>query len=599
MGMWRGGGGFDPEDRKPIDPRLVRRLFRYALPYRKAIFAAFTGMLFVSGANLLQPLLLRRVLDVHIIERDLGGLMATSLLYLGTFGVIWVAGYFQAKWTAWAGQRALYDLRTALFRHVEGQSLAFFDKRKTGELMSRLVNDINSMSELISSAFVLVMTDIVLLGGIVVILFSLDGPLAVVTLCILPVMWFSVQRFRRRMFHSFRLVRRKTGELNATLQESISGVRDIQAYAQEETKLKSFSKVNREQMEANVKAIDVWAVFMPVMELVGALGTVLVLLYGGLRVQQGFITIGTLAAFMQYADRFMQPIRTLSQVYNQVQGAMAASERIFEILDTPATVVDGPDPLPAPRPKEAIRFEGVTFGYEPHTPVLENVNLEIPVGSRVALVGPTGAGKTSIINLVCRFYDPQEGRVSVDGVDLRAFAIASWRERIALVPQGSFLFSGTVDENIRFGKEEATREEVEAAARAVGLHDMIAELPQGYETQVNERGVRFSVGQRQLISFARALLRDPDVLILDEATAHVDSESEAKVQKALEELLSGRTTIIIAHRLSTVRSCDKIVVVDGGRIVEEGTHPELLARGGRYAALYEAQFAEHNRVTLL
>jgi len=329
MGMWSGGGGFDHDDeRRPIDPRLVRRLFRYALPYRGAIIAAFLGMMFVSAANLLQPLLLRRVLDVHILDGDLGGLMATGLLYLGTFAVIWLAGYFQAKWTAWAGQRALYDLRTKLFRHVEGQSLSFFDKRKSGELMSRLVNDINSMAELISSAFVLVMTDVVLLGGIVVILFTLDGPLALVTLCILPLMWLSVQRFRKRMFHSFRLVRRKTGELNATLQESISGVRDIQAYGQEQTKLKSFSKVNEEQMQANVKAIDVWAIFMPVMELVGAVGTVLVLLYGGLRVHQGLITIGTLAAFMQYSDRFMQPIRTLSQVYNQVQGAMAASERI-------------------------------------------------------------------------------------------------------------------------------------------------------------------------------------------------------------------------------------------------------------------------------
>ncbi len=593
MGMWRGGGGFSAEDeRKPIDPKLVRRLFRYALPYRRAIFWAILGMVLVSGANLLQPLLLRQILDRHIIAKEIDGLVVTSLVYLLTYLVVWSAGYFQAKWTAWAGQRALYDLRTQLFQHVQNQSLGFFDRRKSGELMSRLVNDINSMADLISSAFVLVLTDAVLLIGIVAILFSMDPLLAAAVLCIVPIMWFSVQRFRERLLGAFRVVRRKTGELNATLQESISGVRDIQAYNQEGSKLQSFTQVNREQMKASVRSVDVWAIFMPVMEVIGSLGIVIVLALGGYRVGLGIISIGTLAAFIAYVERFMQPIRALSQVYNQVQSAMAASERIFEIIDTPPAVVDAADPKSVTGLREGIRFDRLTFGYDPEIPVLNQVDLDIPVGSRVALVGPTGAGKTSIINLVCRFYDPQEGSVRIDGVDLRELRLADWRRRIAIVPQESFLFSGTVAENIRFGRDDATDEEMRHAAKAVGIDKYISQLPQGYETQVNERGVRFSMGQRQLISFARALLCNPDVLILDEATAHIDSESEARVQEALLTLLEGRTSIIIAHRLSTIRACDKIVVVDSGRLVEEGSHEQLLERDGLYATLYKAQYAE-------
>lgn len=590
--MWRGGGGFSAEDeRRPIDPKLVRRLFRYAFPYKRAIGLAMLGMLLVSGANLVQPLLLRRVLDRHIIAKEIDGLLLTSFLYLLTYGVIWSAGYFQAKWTAWAGQKALHDLRTQLFEHVQNQSLGFFDRRKAGELMSRLVNDINSMADLISSAFVLVLTDIVLLVGIIVIMISMDPALAVVALLMMPLMWFSVQKFRTRLLGAFRLVRRKTGELNATLQESISGVRDIQAYGQENAKLKSFTQVNREQMQASVKSVDVWAIFMPVMEVIGSLGVVLVLAYGGYRVGLGVISIGTLAAFIAYVERFMQPIRALSQVYNQVQAAMAASERIFEILDTPPAIVEPTTPKPMPPLAQGIRLADLTFGYDPNVPVLRDVNLEIPTGSRVALVGPTGAGKTSIINLVCRFYDPQQGAVLIDGVDLRDVSLAQWRRRISIVPQESFLFSGTVEENIRFGRPDASDEEVRAAAQAVGIDAYISQLPHGYQTQVNERGVRFSMGQRQLISFARALVRNPDLLILDEATAHIDSESETRVQEALFRLLEGRTAIIIAHRLSTIRACDKIVVIDQGRIAEEGDHDALLQAGGLYAALYQAQYS--------
>ncbi|MEW6307760.1 MAG: ABC transporter ATP-binding protein [Bacillota bacterium] len=584
------GSGIGDDDNVPFAPQLLSRLLSYTLPYRWLLAAAVACMLLVSGVGLIGPVLLGRALDNHIISGETSGLGVLAVIYVGTHLVAWAGTYWQTYLMAYVGQRAILRIRQDLFDHLQTLTFKFYDRHPAGVVMSRVTNDVEALNELISSGIVHVVSDVVTLVGIVTIMLFLNWKLALLTFITLPLLVWAATLFRNRVLRAYRRVRSKMANVNANLQESISGVRVTQSFTRERRNVERFDQTNMENLQANMHAASLFSVFIPVVEVIGALGTCIVLWSGGLAIIGGTLSVGTLWIFLNYAGRFYQPIRDLSQVFNTLQSAMAASEKIFGIIDTDPEVKDAPGAAALPALKGDIRFEGVTFGYRPDLPVLHGVNLELTAGQRVALVGPTGAGKTSLANLLARFYDPQAGAVLVDGRDIREVALGSLRRQMGIVLQDTFLFSGTVRDNIRYGRLDATDAEVEAAAKAVNAHEFIVKLPQGYDTEVKERGAKLSVGQRQLVAFARALLRDPRILVLDEATSAVDAYTEVLIQRALGRLLEGRTSLVIAHRLSTIRNADKIVVMADGRIVETGVHQELLAKGGLYSSLYERQF---------
>lgn len=578
------------DEKRPLDPQMFKRLFRYVLPYKHLLIGATIMMFAGVGISLVQPLLLRHAIDENIHNGDMLGLTKTALLYLGTFLAAWVASYCQSVWMALSGQRSLADLRRDLFSHLQRLSLSFFTKRKAGEIMSRVVNDVDTLSELLSSGIITVISDLVTLVFIAAIMFEMHPTLALVTFSILPVMFVVTIGFRGRMLQAHRQVRGKVAEINANLQESISGVKVTQAFNREKRSIQRFEETNQENMEANVRALDLFAVFMPILELIGVVGIALALWYGGTQVMQGTLTVGTLAAFISYIQRFFGPVRNISQIYTQLQSAGAAVERVFGIMDVEPEIKDSPKPVAIDGFKDKIVYENVSFAYNPDEPVLKNINLTINKGETIALVGPTGAGKTTMINLLCRFYDPTSGRITVDGRDLREIEQASWRKLVSIVLQDTFLFSATIKENIRFGKPDATDEEIRWAAEQVAALPFINELEHGFDTMLTERGSNLSVGQRQLLSFARALIGQPEILILDEATSSVDLHTEGLIQQALEVLLKDRTAVIIAHRLSTIENADRIVVIQDGEIAEIGNHRELLEKGGLYYQLHQKQF---------
>lgn len=578
------------DEKRPLDPQMFKRLFRYVLPYKHLLIGATIMMFAGVGISLVQPLLLRHAIDENIHNGDMLGLTKTALLYLGTFLAAWVASYCQSVWMALSGQRSLADLRRDLFSHLQRLSLSFFTKRKAGEIMSRVVNDVDTLSELLSSGIITVISDLVTLVFIAAIMFEMHPTLALVTFSILPVMFVVTIGFRGRMLQAHRQVRGKVAEINANLQESISGVKVTQAFNREKRSIQRFEETNQENMEANVRALDLFAVFMPILELIGVVGIALALWYGGTQVMQGTLTVGTLAAFISYIQRFFGPVRNISQIYTQLQSAGAAVERVFGIMDVEPEIKDSPKPVAIDGFKDKIVYENVSFAYNPDEPVLKNINLTINKGETIALVGPTGAGKTTMINLLCRFYDPTSGRITVDGRDLREIEQASWRKLVSIVLQDTFLFSATIKENIRFGKPDATDEEIRWAAEQVAALPFINELEHGFDAMLTERGSNLSVGQRQLLSFARALIGQPEILILDEATSSVDLHTEGLIQQALEVLLKDRTAVIIAHRLSTIENADRIVVIQDGEIAEIGNHRELLEKGGLYYQLHQKQF---------
>ena len=590
----RGGHGrFDAEavDVK-VDAKIIRRIGPYVRPFSRYLLAGMFFMLAVSVTGLVSPQLMRKAIDVYIkTEKDLSGLTRISLAYLLVYILNWLCTYWQTYFISWAGQNIIYSIRQDLFEHLQTLSFNFFDSIEVGRLMSRVTNDVNALSELVTSGILNVINDLFRLIGIVWIMLAMNWRLALLTFATLPFLVLLTTKFRNRMRMAYHEVRRKIATVNANLQESITGMKVVQSFTREERNMEEFDLTNLDNMEANMQAAKLNSLFGPLVDLVGAVGVCMVLWYGGSLVRVGVLTAGTVYAFISYVNQFYMPIRDLSQVYNIWQSATVSVDRIFELLETQPEVKDAPDAYDLPPVEGHVVFEGVTFGYDPEQPVLHDIYISAEPGETIALVGPTGAGKSSTINLLSRFYDPQQGNITIDGHDLRAVTKKSLHNQLGIVLQDTFLFSGTIRDNICYGRPDATDEQVIAAAKAVGAHEFIMQLPDGYDTEVHERGSRLSIGQRQLVSFARTLICEPRILILDEATSSVDAYTEVIIQQALDRLLENRTAFVIAHRLSTIRDADKIVVIDEGRVVEEGTHEELLRRPqGLYRTLYEMQF---------
>lgn len=586
---------------KGFDPQLTRRLVDYIKPYKKRVWLALLLMIFNSAAASLGPYLVGQAVDQGMAGGSLVTLRNIILLYLLAAGVQWISIYLRVNIMVRVGQSIIYDLRQRLFRHLQELSLGFYSRFSAGRVITRVINDVSVLREFLTWALLAIARDLFTLVFIIAIMLLMNVRLSLVTFAVLPLMIWLTTIFRKQARENYRKVRSAISWVNSVLAENINGVRVVQAFSRQSVNYERFSNVvNRNHLDTGLKAARVAASFPAMIDLLGSLAIGLVVLLGGLTVIGAWgnnqpITAGVLVAFVLYLERFFEPIRDLSQRYDSFQSTMAASERIFALLDTAPEVQDQPGATNLPPLLGEVRFEAVSFHYtDDPTPVLEDIQLHIPAGQTVALVGKTGAGKSTLVKLVSRFHDPSQGVVQVDGIDLRQATQNSLRSQMGIVLQDPFLFAGSVAENIRFGRLDASDAEVEAAAKAVGAHEFIIRLRNGYDTLVEEGGISLSVGQRQLISFARALLADPRILILDEATSSVDTQTEQIIQRALATLLKDRTAFVIAHRLSTVVNADRIIVLRDGRIVEQGTHNELINLEGVYAQLYQAGFEADN-----
>lgn len=581
------------------DARLMRRLLRYVRPYGTTVALSVVLLLLTSAATLVGPYIVRVAIDQHITPGRLEGLDLVILAYLGALVAGFTLRYLQSYVMQRVGQMAMYDLRMELFSHLQDLSASFFTRQPVGRLVTRITNDIDALNEMITQGVVAVFGDFVTLVGIVGILLYLDWRLALATLLVLPVIIYFTMRFRVRARDSYRAVRVRLARINAFLNEHIMGMGIIQLFGREAREQARFDGLNRDHLESSMAALRSFAMFHPTVGAMSAVAVAVIIAYGGAQALSGAVTVGLVVAFIQYAQRFFEPIEDLAEKYNILQAAMASSERIFRLLDEPVEVQDPPSPVRVDRVRGDIEFRDVWFAYEPATTpgaedwVLRGVSFHIRPGESVALVGHTGAGKTSIINLVTRFYDPQRGQVLIDGIDVQAWSQRELRRHIGLVLQDVFLFSGTIEDNIRLGTASITLDQVRRAAEFVNASSFIERIPGGYQAPVQERGSTLSGGQKQLIAFARAIAHNPEVLlVLDEATSSVDTETEVLIQEALGRVMRGRTSIIIAHRLSTIQHVDRIVVIHKGHIVEEGTHRDLLGRGGIYTKLYELQYRD-------
>ncbi|MCX6999204.1 MAG: ABC transporter ATP-binding protein, partial [Candidatus Sumerlaeota bacterium] len=545
---------------------------------------------FVSGMELALPYIIKVTIDVHIAHRNMAGITRMSILYLALLIGMFSFEYGMVYILNVLGQRAMRDLRMQIFDHVQSLSLSFFDKNPVGRLVTRITNDVEVLNELCASGVVTVFGDLFLLLGIMLLMLVVNWRLALIVFVTIPLLVVAAERFRIRIREVYRRIRISLARLNSFLQESLSGMRTIQVYNQQAKSFAGFKGMNDEYRRMNMEAIFEYAFFFPLVEFVAALGTALLVWYGGGGVVQKTVTIGTLILFLQYINRFFHPIRDLSEKYNIFQSAMASSERMFNLLDTHSFIVEPENPAPAPHLEKGIEFKNVWFAYHGDDYVLRDVTLSVPKGRTVAIVGSTGAGKTSLIQLLCRFYDYNRGEISIDDTDIRRFRSKDLRSQIGLVLQDVFLFSGNIAENIRLGNNNLTEHDIESIARTVNAHNFISNFSKGYHQEVRERGATFSQGQRQLLAFARALARDPQILILDEATSNIDTATELLIQDALGRLLAGRTSIVIAHRLSTIRRADSIIVLHKGRVHETGSHQELISKNGIYRRLYELQY---------
>lgn len=576
---------------KAFDPRLTRKALVFVKPYKKLLALAGLVVLATSGIGLIEPKLWKMAIDDGIAKRDMDVVTRVALLYLSVFAVRWVFQAIQTIVVQRLGQSVLHDIRHKVFSHLQHLSLGFFDKREIGRIIARLTSDVDAVNDLLTSSTLSIITDVFMIVGIVIILVRENLELSLITFSLVPVMGFVTSLFRAKARLAYRDVRRKVATVTATVAENVSGVRVVKSFSREGENLRRFKEVNQENRQAVLYAARIQAVFHPLITALTMCGICAVYWYGGLQVIAGALTIGILVEFAGYMNRFYAPIRDLSTLYQTMQGAMAGAERIFDILDTEQEIRDAPDAKDLPQIKGDVEFRDVNFAYD-ETPILQDVSFSVAAGQTVALVGPTGAGKTTIINLLGRQYDIKSGSIAIDGHDIREVTMTSLRRQMGVVLQDAFLFPGSIKENIRYGRLDATDQEVQVAAKTVGLHDFICELPEGYDTDVREGGSKLSSGQKQLVSFARALLADPRILILDEATSSVDTQTEVIIQDALRTLLRGRTSFVIAHRLSTIVEADMILVIEGGRIVECGRHDELLGQDGLYRKLYEMQFAE-------
>ena len=575
---------------KAYDPRVMRRLLEYLQPYRVRITFAFAVMIVRAVSGLAGPYIIRLAIDEGIAKSNLNFLSLAVIAYLIAGAFNWLSGFGQIYTMAWVGQNIIYTLRTRLFAHLQDLTLSFYDRYEVGRLISRVIGDVGVMQEFVTWAVVGVFSDIFTLVGIVAAMLSLSLPLSLLAFLVLPLMVIVTLIWRARARESYRQVRRKIAAVNANLNENIGGVRVVQAFVREHVNAERFERLNHDHLDANLDAARLSALFFPAIDILGSLATALVIGAGGIAVLGGNITPGVLVAIVLYVDRFFDPIRDMTQRYNTLQATMASGERLIELLDTRPDLLEAPDAIDLPPIVGHVRVEHVNFGYLPDVTVLHDIDLDVPPGQTVAFVGETGAGKSSLVALLSRFYEVKEGRITVDGYDVRKVRRGSLRRQMGLVLQATFLFSGTVRDNIRFGRLDATDSEVEEAAKVVGADEFITGLKDRYDAQVGEGGSALSVGQRQLISFARAVLADPRILILDEATSSIDTHTEQIIQRALERLLKGRTSFVIAHRLSTITQADQIVVVHDGRIMERGTHQSLLDLHGMYYDLYTMSF---------
>ena len=577
---------------KAYDGRLARRLLTYLYPYRRVVGTSILLLVIVSGLRLIGPYLTLVAIDRYVTTGEAKGLTSIALLYLLVLVVQFGLSFVQMYLMNWTGQKIMFDLRMEIFSHVQKLHMKYFDQNPVGRLITRMTTDVDVLNELFTAGVVSIFGDIFSLGGIVLVMLWLNWKLALVCFSVIPLLFIATVIFKVKVRGSYRQVRQSVAKINAFLQENITGMTVVQIFVQSQRKYQQFDECNQDYRQANLQSVLYHGVFFPVVNLIGVIAIALILWYGGNQVLAEMLTLGALVAFIQYSEQFYKPISDLSEKLNILQSAMASSERIFNLLDTQPKVLPPARPQRPSQIQGKIEFSHVWFGYDPETPILKDVSLKVEPGEKVAIVGPTGAGKSTLINLLCRFYDIQKGEIRIDGIPVQDLDLNLLRQSIAVVLQDVFLFRGTIGENIGLWGRPGQEEKIERAARQVHAHSFIQSLPEGYRSPVAERGSRFSVGQRQLLAFARALAHNPRILVLDEATSSVDTETEHLIQNALHQLMENRSSLIIAHRLSTIQNCDRIIVLHKGEIQEEGTHFELLKNRGIYYKLYQLQYKD-------